>query len=223
MAVSENDSLSRSVEHFIPNVLLTRRRGKGDGDFYACRTCNSTKSDMDYVLGVLSKSQCEDEDIIVDTMWKALDDTKRNTRFIDMILSGCELRDGKVVMKLPVSGREVAEYSDYLAKGQYFKRHKKPMNPNEFIVTFSIVGNNVMSNLRERYRSQHRTDPFEDLKKNKYTEVIGDGECLIWSKNERTLFAFYGGSAIITELKRYSNKNIERRKTCILEVDEKNT
>lgn len=100
MVTAENQPLSRSVEHLIPNAALRTNRNKGEGDFYACRACNSSKSEMDYVLGVLAKSQCNDETLALGTMWKALDDPKRNSRFIDMILAGAEQANGRVTMPL---------------------------------------------------------------------------------------------------------------------------
>ena len=50
MVVGENLDHSRSVEHMIPNTVLTQRRTRREGDFYACRGCNSEKSHIDYVL-----------------------------------------------------------------------------------------------------------------------------------------------------------------------------
>ena len=33
-------------------AALTRRRKNNQGDFYACRKCNSRKNNIDYILGV---------------------------------------------------------------------------------------------------------------------------------------------------------------------------
>ncbi len=219
MVKAENQPLSRSVEHLIPNVVLTSNRNKGDGDFYACRACNSSKSEMDYVLGALAKSQCNDEKLALGTIWKALDDPKRNSRFIDMILAGAEQADGRVTMPLPVSGHEVATYADYLAKGQYFKRYKKPISPSQYVVTFEVVGKLVFSDLLNSYKARHGTTPFEDLKSNPYTEVIADSECLIWSKNNRNMFIFHSGFALITKLMNNTKRNVARRRACLLELD----
>jgi hypothetical protein len=54
---AENKDNSRSVEHLMPNAALTRRRKNDEGDFCACRRCNSRKSSIDYVLGVITKAQ----------------------------------------------------------------------------------------------------------------------------------------------------------------------
>ena len=55
MVKAENKENSRSVEHLIPNAALTRKRMNDEGDFYACRKCNSRKSHIDYVLGTIAK------------------------------------------------------------------------------------------------------------------------------------------------------------------------
>lgn len=101
MINAENHLLSKSVEHLILNAALSRKRGKGEGDFYACRKCNSEKSNIDYVLGVIAKGQSYDEDFAFQSIWKALDDKKRNKRFIKMIIEG-EHKGDLVQMPLPI-------------------------------------------------------------------------------------------------------------------------
>jgi hypothetical protein len=120
MNKKENDPLCKSVEHMIPNVALTRKRDKGEGDFYACRRCNISKSNIDYVLGIIAKGQSNDSELAITSIQKALDDPKRNKRFIDM-LSTAESHGQDILMKMPFDSVELSNYMDFLAKGQYFK------------------------------------------------------------------------------------------------------
>lgn len=87
------------------------------------------------------------------------------------------------------------------------------------MVTFEVVGNLVFSEFLNSYKANHGTNPFEDLKINPYTEVIADGECLIWSKNNRNLFIFHSGFALITKLMNNTKRNVARRRACFLELD----
>ena len=72
----ENDPLCKSVEHLIPNAALTIKRGKGEGDFLACKSCNERKSNMDYVVGVIAKFQSKSEPLAVSSLKKAMSDNK---------------------------------------------------------------------------------------------------------------------------------------------------
>lgn len=214
MVKAENNDLSKSVEHMIPNAALTQKRGKGEGDFYACRKCNARKSNIDYVLGIIVKSQSKISDLSLQSMWNALDDTKRNKRFIDMILSAQQHGDN-VSLPLPIKPTELAEYVDFLAKGQYFKKHKKPLSMKQNTVSFEIVNKLVLNELEKIYGDMNKSHPFKDLQLNPRTETIQDGECLIWSKNNQHLFIFHEGVALILKILKRNKLNMQRRQDSI--------
>jgi len=134
---AENKPNSRSVEHLIPNAVLTRKRKNNEGDFYACRRCNTRKSNIDYVLGVVTTSQSIDNDLAANTLINAVTkDEKRSKRFIDMVLNAQEGSD-VVTMEVPIRAEELIEYIHFLGKGQYFKSNTSVFNPERYVMDHS--------------------------------------------------------------------------------------
>ena len=127
---AENQDNSRSVEHLIPNAVLTRRRKKDEGDFYACRKCNSKKSNIDYILGVIALGQSSDDALAADTLINAiLKDNGASKRLIDMTHTAKPTNEGTVHAEMPINAKELLEYMRYLGKGQFFKVKHKLYNP----------------------------------------------------------------------------------------------
>lgn len=109
MVKGENLPNSRSVEHLVPNIVLTTKRNNGDGDFYACRKCNSEKGTLDEIFGLMAKFQSNNTELAANALIRAF--TKRKNvpqRYWDMYDSA-EEKDGQVVAKMPVSGRELLD------------------------------------------------------------------------------------------------------------------
>ena len=75
-----------------------------------------------------------------------------------------------------------------------------------------FVNKQALSWLEGSYPKRHQTNPFQDLQRNPYTEVINNGECLIWSKDNEFLFIFHNYTAVIVKVLRKNRKNIERVK-----------
>ena len=74
------------MEHLIPRTLLRKQSKNDAGDFYACRRCNARKSHIDYVLGVVAKSQSRDAEFAAQTMITAVTRTDgRSRRFVQML------------------------------------------------------------------------------------------------------------------------------------------
>ena len=206
----ENDPLCKSVEHLIPNTALTIRRGKGEGDFYACRACNIGKSNIDYVLGVIAKFQSKDVEMAISSVQKALDNPGRKNRFLDMIVSA-NIVGAEAHMPLPVTQKEISGYINYLAKGQYYKLNQKPLSLKKNIVVFQFINKQVIRYLEKGYQNQHGSMPIQDLHLNPKSEVIADGECVIHSGKDKYLFFFQEGLAFIIEIRPKNNKNLRRR------------
>ena len=83
------------LAHMIPNAVLTRRRARNEGDFYACRKCNSAKSNIDYVLAVVAKAQSVDQELAARTLSEAiLRDNNTSHRFRQMIRTAEPHADG---------------------------------------------------------------------------------------------------------------------------------
>ncbi len=207
MIKAENYDLSRSVEHLIPNAVLTRKRKNDEGDFYACRKCNSRKSNMDYILGVLSKCQVDNDEFAAETLINAVKKSNgTSNRFIDMARTA---RKGinKVYMKLPIKGNELVEYISFLGKGQHFKKHKTPYNPDKLVMKMLFANKQTTRSLMAAYQDKHDSNPFRDLEQNKYSEVINGGECIIYSKNNSHMFVFHDSTAITVGILKRNRKN----------------
>ena len=210
MVKAENQENSRSVEHLIPNAALTRKRKNDEGDFYACRKCNSRKSHIDYVLGTVAKCQMDNSETAADSLIKAVKkDDVASKRFIKMIQSHREQVDG-VHMTLPIKGEELVEYIEFLGKGQYFKKHKIPYNPNTQVFNIRFGNKAFIQSFQESYRDKHGTNCFRDLEQNERTEVINGGECLIYQKNKGYMFVFHDYTVITIKVLRKNRKNILR-------------
>lgn len=212
-----NHPQSRSVEHLIPNAILKTQRGPKQGDFYACKKCNSKKSNMDYVLGVLAKFQADDEKFAFDSTWKALDKPNSNKRFIEMIISARRHIDGNYLVTLPISGREIAEYATFLAKGQYFIKYLCPL-PKQKIVLFDVYGKIFWVGFEKAYVNQNDGDPIADLASNPYTTCFSGLECLMYGKSTKGLFIFHGRFAISTQIVSRCAKNKRKLAECMSNI-----
>lgn len=211
MVKGESLEHSRSVEHLIPNVVLRHKRNNGQGDFYACRRCNGDKSHMDYVIAVIAKSQALGDGFAAETLIDAVTkgDGRRASRFIDMIRDAKERASG-VEMNLPLSGEELLKYMEYLGKGQYFKRTGRVFQTSTHVMLFDYANKEVMRFIEGNYGIEHGSNPFRDLEQNYYSEVLSDGDCIVYSKNLSYLFVFHDYTAIIVCVKLRNRKNMER-------------
>ncbi len=208
MIKAENKDNSKSVEHLIPNAALTVKRKNDEGDFYACRKCNSRKSNIDYILGVISKCQVDNSEMAANTLIKAI--TKEDgasNKFVKMVQSAKE-GSREVHMTIPIGGEELVEYIQFLGKGQYFKKHRVAFNPDRFVMNIRVANKQVTKSLQESYIERHKSNPFRDLEKNKYSEVINGGECIIYSKNRGYMFVFHDYTAITVKILKKNRKNI---------------
>jgi hypothetical protein len=207
---AENQPNSRSVEHLIPNTVLSKPRTKRDGDFLACRRCNSRKGHIDYVLGVVAKAQAEDSDLAAQTLIAAAtSEDGRAQRFIQMAAEAIETPQG-VIANIPIFAQELLEYISFLGRGQYFRKRGTPFDEQRQVMLVDFVNKPVMATFEANYRLQHGTSPFSDLMQNQYAESFSDGDCIIYSKNDRFMFLFHGYTAITIEIKRRNTKNVER-------------
>lgn len=204
---SENQKNSRSVEHLIPNAALTKKRKNDEGDFYACRKCNSRKSNIDYVLGVIAKTQVDDDDMAADTLIKAVTkDAGASKRFIKMV-QGFKEESSEVHMTLPIRGEELVEYIEFLGKGQYFKKHKVPLNMGRFVMNIRFANKLFIRSFQESYVGQHNSNPFRDLENDKFSEIIGGGECIIYSKNKGYMFVLHDYTVVTVKVLKKNKKN----------------
>jgi hypothetical protein len=215
-AVNQPDT--SSVEHLIPNSVLTKPRTRRDGDFFACRKCNSRKGHIDYVLGVVAKAQSDNPELAANVLISAVtSDDGRSERFIQVAAEARSTPHG-VEANVPIYGHELLEYISFLGRGQYFRKRGMPFNQDTQVMIIDYVNKLVMSAFSEGYANTHGTNPFSDLMQNRYSESFGDGECIIYSKNDCYLFLFHSYTAIIIKIKRRSAKNLERSRASAEEL-----
>lgn len=216
---SENDPRGRSVEHLIPNTVLTKPRTKRDGDFFACRRCNCSKSHIDYVLSVVAKSQAADQTLAAEALLSAVKSGDvRAERFIQMAAEAVPTADGGAVFLIPIDGSELLDYISYLGRGQFFRKRGRLFNQNTQVMIVDYVNKQVLSTLEADYGNLHGANPFEDLQKNKYAETYSAGDCIIYSKNDSYLFLFHSYTAIIIKIKSRTAKNLDRSRKSAEEI-----
>jgi hypothetical protein len=207
---AENQPNSRSVEHLVPNTVLRTKRKNDEGDFFACRRCNSRKSHIDYVLGVVVKSQSRDPEFAAAALTRAIDkEGGSSERFVQMIAQAKPGID-EVLMDIPISGNELLEYVHFLGKGQYFRKRRRIFDASSQVMLVLFASKQVHASIESSYELEHGTNPFRDLELNAGAEVLSQGDCIIWSKNDSYLFVFHDYTSIGIRIKRRNRKNTER-------------
>jgi hypothetical protein len=215
MIKAENKDNSRSVEHLIPNVALTKKRNNDQGDFYACRKCNIRKSKIDEILGLVSKGQSDDQKMAGEALVKLVDRHKKlPARFVPMI-ENAVTEHGGVRTTLPMSGLELIEYLTFLGKGVYFIKNERPYVRNRQVMILSLFNKHVNKTFSEGYQKQYGANPIRDLEKNPRSVVIAPGECVIWSKNNEFLIYLHDYMSIGIQIKNRNRKNSEKEKAKI--------
>jgi hypothetical protein len=206
----ENDPLCASKEHLVPNTLLITKRKNGNYDFKACRKCNSEKSELDSVLGVIAQLHSDDEDHAIGVAFKEFDKPHSNHRYLDMIATGKKMLDGNIALKIPINGMELAKYCTYLAQGAYFMKKGFPLSLEQNIILFDALNNSVSKMLELQYLKNRGSNPFRDLEKDPNSIVIMSSEALIHFKNNYIKFIFH--DRFILTLKIVRNNNLNRRR-----------
>lgn len=210
MIKAENLDHSRSVEHFIPNTLLSIPRSPRDGDFFACRKCNSRKSKIDYVLAIVARAQSPNLRLATETLWEAITSAKKSSKkFVEMV-QGAHYGLGGVHMDIPISGRDLVDYILYLAKGQYFRKTRNIFDEQTMVAQIEFVNKQVLSALKSSYTTQHSSDPVLDLMRNPNSESFGKDECVIWTNENDYLFILHHYTAIMVCVRPRSRRNRAR-------------
>ena len=200
----QNDPCSRTVEHLIPNSLTLKKRNNNLGDFYACKKCNSHKSMMDNLIGKIIKFQSFDSNIAYQAMSNEDIKSKKNPR-LEFILE--KIKDGDLDIKLPFNGEELYSFMEYLGKGQYLKKTGKIFSKSNLVMKFIYMNKEANILFSNEYKKKTGINNFDDLLKNKYTEKVGNGECMVYSKkNNEYMFVFHHHTIIIIEIYKNTHK-----------------
>ncbi|CTP83300.1 hypothetical protein A6R71_16640 [Xanthomonas translucens pv. arrhenatheri] len=213
MVKAENLDNSRSVEHLIPNAALTRKRKNDEGDFYACRRCNSQKSKVDEVIGAMAKAQSADSELAASALIKLV--TRHESlpaRYARMLDSAQPDLDG-VHVDMPLTGPELIQYLTFLGKGAYFKKFKKPLRSSNQIMLIDLHNKQILASFEQAYEAKHGTRPVRDLETNPRSEVIEPGQSVIWSKGTTFFIVLHDYLGISIKVRPRNRKNERRART----------
>lgn len=185
---SKNSDDGRSVEHLIPQIAVSKTRTNAKGDFHVCRKCNSEKSKIDELFGLLSRINAPGSSgrEAISKLAKMVG--KKNKTVLSMLDSATKHPDGMEV-KLPFKGEDIYKYGLFLTKGEYFKKHGSLLSTDNKIVLVTWGGPHLIKELLSSYRAKHGTNPFEDLSQNGHVENIFE-ECFIIVEKNGTEFSF---------------------------------
>lgn len=206
---TENNARSRSVEHLIANACLSNKRNKGEGEFYACRECNSAKSKLDEIVGLFTKAQSDDQYFAYKSLEKTVLKNKSIPyRYEAMIDSAQNLKEG-IRVNLPLTASELIEYADYLGKGMYFIMNGKVFNPSRFVMIIKFFTKEFHNQFKNFYHSNQGTNPIKDLEKNPKSIVIAENECNIWAEKMSYLITYHHYFSFSIKIKKRNKLNEE--------------
>ncbi len=212
MVKGENLHNSRSVEHLVPNTALTRKRNNGEGDFYACRKCNSEKGTLDEIFGLIARCQSSDSELAVKALVRAFTKRKRvPNRLWEMYDSAVEVGE-HVEAKMPVYGQELIDYATFFGKGLYFLKHQRVFNEKRDVMHIRFFNKQVHSSFAQNYESKFLSNPIKDLESNSKSWVVAEDECVIWSKNRSHLIIFHHFISFGIRFKTRNHKTLMKKK-----------
>lgn len=182
-----NDPASRTVEHMIPQVSVSFRRTNSEGDFYACKQCNSQKSRADEVLGVICRMVGEHSEGSFDAInrfHKAL--ARKDSKFIQAYESVSHSKKG-TSLRLPLTAEEIYRYGEWLGKGTYFIQNGVLLPENQ-LVWVELIGHEEVNYIKDQYKRQHGSEAFDDLSRNNEIPNINKESFLISGTGARIMF-----------------------------------
>lgn len=213
MQQGENLPNGRSVEHLVPNTLLTSQRSKGDGDFFACRSCNCEKGKLDEVFGLITKFQSKDPELAANALIRAF--TKRENvpeRYWRMYDSAKENSSGQIEARMPINGQELIEYATYFGKGLYYMKYGRIFNDKREVMHIGFYNKHVHLSHADHYQKSFSSNPVKDLESNPHSWVVAEDECVIWSKNRSHLIIFHHFISFGIEFKDYNREMLLKKK-----------
>ncbi|HDK6061134.1 TPA: hypothetical protein M4Y67_002287 [Klebsiella pneumoniae] len=182
-----NDPHSRTVEHMIPQVSVSIKRTNGEGDFHVCKKCNSEKSRIDEVLGVICRMVGEHKDGSFDAIKRFHKALARNDSKFIRAFESVESGIKGTSIRLPLTAEEIYRYGIWLGKGVYFIQQGELL-PERFLVWVELISHEEVNYIKEQYKRQHASEAFDDLSKNSRIQNINKESFLIAGSNSRVMF-----------------------------------
>ncbi len=217
---AENMPNSRSVEHLVPNTLLTRKRKNDEGDFYACRQCNSNKGNLDELFGFIAKSQSSDNELASKALIRAFTKRDHVPNRLWKMYDSARKEGNEVHAKMPITGQELLDYATYFGKGLYFLKYQRVFNDSKDALYIEFANKQVHSAFSSSYEKKLNSNPIRDLEKNQYSKVVASGECVIWSKNRKNLVVFHDFISFSIEFKNRNQKTLRKKFELDLDIIE---
>lgn len=209
---SKNSDFGRSVEHMIPQAAVNISRTNAQGDFHVCRKCNSEKSKIDALFGLVSrlnssKKSAQEAAIKLSSM------AKKGNKTVIRMMDTAEMKGDIVNVTLPFKGDDIYKYGVFLTKGEFFKQNRKILNMREKVVFVTWGGSNFINKLSKEYHSSNQRDPFQDLAKNNAIENVNQ-ECFIVANKNTTEFVFFFGRAyvLITKIAERTSESLAEKR-----------
>lgn len=208
---AENLPNSRSVEHLVPNTLLTQRRKNDEGDFYACRQCNSNKGNLDEIFGFIAKVQSSDTELASKALIRAFTKREHVPNRLWQMYDSAKEKGNDVHAKMPITGQELLDYATYFGKGLYFLKYQRVFNDKKDVLYIRFANKQVHSVHSSSYEKKFNSSPIRDLEKNQYSKVIASNECVIWSKNRGNLVVFHDFISFSIEFKNRNQRTLRKK------------
>jgi len=200
----------------IPQSAVSKKRTNAQGDFHVCRKCNTEKSKIDDLFGLLSRINLTGEsgEEAIAKLARML--SKGDKRIIAMLESAKQSPQG-VEVRLPLKGEDVYKYGVFLTKGEYFKQNGEILDLKRNIVLVKWGGPNLVKKLLCWYGSTHGKDPYHDLTLNSGVENINK-ECFIVAEKGASdfIFLFNRAYVLLTEILEYTAENRLKKKENML-------
>lgn len=183
----ENHDNCRSVEHMIPQVSVSIKRTKGEGDFHACKKCNSTKGAIDDVLGVMCRMLGDNKEGSIDAIHKFKEYyDKRDYRFVKAMRSVRHSSQGPCI-DMPLTGKQIYQYGVWLAKGAYFINTGEIL-ADRYLICVDLVRSVEVRAIKEFYKRQNGSEAFNDLAKNINIPNINGESFMIMQAGKMQMF-----------------------------------
>ncbi|MBV7316071.1 HNH endonuclease [Shewanella sp. NIFS-20-20] len=213
---ARNTDDARSVEHMIPESAVSISR---KGDFHVCRKCNTEKSKIDALFGLISRTTSTGDGAIEAANKLGRMAAKGDKAVINMIQTA-KNSNGRFEVSLPFKGEDIYKYGVFLTKGEYFKQHQKLLNMEKNVVLVSWGGANLINHITDEYKKAHKNDPFHDLAQNSNVENINK-ECFIVANQSGSeyVFVFSRAYSLLTKVVERTEETIAQKrynKRCLI-------
>lgn len=161
-----NHMSSKTIEHMIPNVSLTVKRNRGEGDFHVCKSCNSEKSRLDELIGLICRMTGDNKEGAFLAAEKFRNAVERKDKLFVHAMNSIKPYGVGATIAIPLTIKDISKYGKWLAKGQYFLKRNEMLNEENHIISVNIINYFEVRQIKDWYRKASHSEAFDDLSKN---------------------------------------------------------